>query len=121
MDAASDRSVYNGAANDTPSESTRKSPCQVHPKCPTLKGPYLTTLSFSETSHKSSSGSAAARIKKSLSRNAVASYMSTKNEGGDPVTALSLRPDSPTKSSANRRAKVGKEVEAALKKLNGSS
>ncbi|KAK7947747.1 uncharacterized protein PG986_008633 [Apiospora aurea] len=86
MDAASDRSVYNG-----------------------------------ETSHESSSRAASAKTKTALSRQAVKSYMSTKNEGGDPVTAPALRPDSPTTSNADRQAKVGHDVVAALTELNGSS
>ncbi|KAK8038506.1 hypothetical protein PG993_006917 [Apiospora rasikravindrae] len=72
-----------------------------------------------ETSRESSR--TATETKTSLSRNAVESYMSTKNEGGDPVTALALRPDSPTKGVADRQAKVGHDVVEALKKLNGTS
>ncbi|KAK8133387.1 hypothetical protein PG984_005399 [Apiospora sp. TS-2023a] len=59
--------------------------------------------------------------KSSMSRKAVKSYMSTKNEGGDPVTALAVRPESSKKSSADRQAKVERDVAAALAKLNGSS
>ncbi|KAK7921493.1 hypothetical protein PG985_009515 [Apiospora marii] len=50
--------------------------------------------------------------KASMSQQNVASYMSETNGGGDPVTALSLRPS--TKNIANRRAKVNQDVAAAL-------
>lgn len=46
----------------------------------------------------------------------VASYMSETNGGGDPVTALSLRPS--TKNIADRRAKVNHDVAASLTVLN---
>ncbi|KAK8087472.1 hypothetical protein PG994_002446 [Apiospora phragmitis] len=61
------------------------------------------------------------KTKNLTSHQPVQSWMSTKNEGGDPVTALALRPDSISKSSADRQAKVGREIAAALKKLNGTS
>ncbi|KAK8095038.1 hypothetical protein PG997_001723 [Apiospora hydei] len=53
-----------------------------------------------------------------MSRKAVGSYMSTTNGGGDPVTALALRPRSSSKSSsADRQARVQREMNASLKKL----
>ncbi|KAK7921695.1 hypothetical protein PG985_009717 [Apiospora marii] len=57
----------------------------------------------------------------SMSRKAVKSFMSTKNEGGDPVTARGLRPESSKKSTSDRQAKVERDVAAALAKLNGTS
>ncbi|KAK8009358.1 hypothetical protein PG991_011909 [Apiospora marii] len=53
--------------------------------------------------------------KASISQQNVASYMSEANGGGDPVTALSLRPS--TKNTADRRAKVNQDVAAALTAL----
>ncbi|KAK7977169.1 hypothetical protein PG996_003239 [Apiospora saccharicola] len=49
--------------------------------------------------------------KASISQQNVASYMSETNGGGDPVTALSLRPPK-ANNIADRRAKVDKEVAA---------
>ncbi|KAK8108290.1 uncharacterized protein PG998_010303 [Apiospora kogelbergensis] len=45
------------------------------------------------------------------------SYMSDKNGGGDPVTALSLRLESSSQSTAERQAKVEREMAAALGQL----
>ncbi|KAK8108289.1 uncharacterized protein PG998_010302 [Apiospora kogelbergensis] len=59
--------------------------------------------------------------KKSMSRDNVNKFMSTKNSGGDPVTALALRPGGSSKSSADRQAQVASEVEASLAQLNGTS
>lgn len=56
-----------------------------------------------------------------MSRKAVKSYLSTKNEGGDPVTALALRPNHSVKSSADRQARVERNVAAALAKLGNTS
>ncbi|KAK8087474.1 hypothetical protein PG994_002448 [Apiospora phragmitis] len=50
-----------------------------------------------------------------ISRNNVQSYMATKNSGGDPVTALALRPDSSSQSAAERQARVQREMAASLK------
>ncbi|KAK7921696.1 hypothetical protein PG985_009718 [Apiospora marii] len=56
---------------------------------------------------------------KSMSRKAVKTYLSTSNEGGDPVTAMALRPGSSSeKSSADRQARVQHEMDAALRKMN---
>ncbi|KAK8087475.1 hypothetical protein PG994_002449 [Apiospora phragmitis] len=55
--------------------------------------------------------------KTSMSQRNVKSYMKTTNGGGDPVTALSLRPSSST-SAANRQAKVEREMAASLAVLN---
>ncbi|KAK8095037.1 hypothetical protein PG997_001722 [Apiospora hydei] len=41
-----------------------------------------------------------------MSKKAVKSYMSKKDNGGDPVTALPLRHGSSSKSVAKRRSKV---------------
>ncbi|KAK8133399.1 hypothetical protein PG984_005411 [Apiospora sp. TS-2023a] len=60
--------------------------------------------------------------KASISQQNVASYMSETDGGGDPVTALSLRP-SPARNIADRRAKVNQEVAtslAVLKKTNAN-
>ncbi|KAK8861825.1 hypothetical protein PGQ11_008060 [Apiospora arundinis] len=59
--------------------------------------------------------------KTSTSKKAVKSYMSKTNGGGDPVTALSLRPDSPSTSVSKRHTKVQREMAASLAKLNGTS
>ncbi|KAK8130748.1 hypothetical protein PG999_003128 [Apiospora kogelbergensis] len=56
--------------------------------------------------------------KTSMSKKSVKSYMSKKNSGGDPVTALALRHDSPSKSVARRLSKVEREMAASLAKLN---
>ncbi|KAK8133388.1 hypothetical protein PG984_005400 [Apiospora sp. TS-2023a] len=78
-----------------------------------------------QTPHKHSH--AVARKKKSpsetsMSRKAVKAYLSTPNEGGDPVTAMALRPGSSSKnSSADRQARVQHEMDAALCKLNRTS
>ncbi|KAK6845736.1 hypothetical protein PG995_015846 [Apiospora arundinis] len=58
--------------------------------------------------------------KKSMSRDRVMDFMSTKNSGGDPVTALALRPGGSSKSTADREAKVKSDVEASLAQLNGT-
>ncbi|KAK8038502.1 hypothetical protein PG993_006913 [Apiospora rasikravindrae] len=55
--------------------------------------------------------------KSSMSRKNVNSYMNSKNGGGDPVTALSLRPSS-SDSVADRRAKVEREMTASLAVLS---
>ncbi|KAK8133367.1 hypothetical protein PG984_005379 [Apiospora sp. TS-2023a] len=55
--------------------------------------------------------------KKSMSEKKTKSYMSEINGGGDPVTALNLRPGSPSTSTAERRAKVQHEMDEALKLL----
>ncbi|KAK6824549.1 hypothetical protein PG987_012043 [Apiospora arundinis] len=52
------------------------------------------------------------------SRDNVRSYLSTKNSGGDPVTALALRPESPPQSVAERLAAVEHEIEASLTQLS---
>ncbi|KAK8861827.1 hypothetical protein PGQ11_008062 [Apiospora arundinis] len=57
---------------------------------------------------------------KSMSRDRVMDFMSTKNSGGDPVTALALRPGGSSKSTADRQAKVESDVEASLTQLNGT-
>ncbi|KAK7921698.1 hypothetical protein PG985_009720 [Apiospora marii] len=58
--------------------------------------------------------------KASTSKKAVKSYMSKKNSGADPVTALSLRGESSSKSVSKRRSKVKREMAASLAKLNGN-
>ncbi|KAK8130749.1 hypothetical protein PG999_003129 [Apiospora kogelbergensis] len=79
------------------------------------------------SSHRSANGgaesskSSRSSAKKLMSRDKVNEFMSTKNSGGDPVTALALRPGGSSKSSADRQAKVGSEVEASLAQLNGNS
>ncbi|KAK8095041.1 hypothetical protein PG997_001726 [Apiospora hydei] len=55
--------------------------------------------------------------KSSISRKHVNSYMKSKNGGGDPVTALALRPTS-SQSAADRQAKVKREMSASLAVLN---
>ncbi|KAK8009357.1 hypothetical protein PG991_011908 [Apiospora marii] len=57
--------------------------------------------------------------KASMSRMNVKSYMESKNGGGDPVTALSLRPSSP-KSVTDRQTKVQREMAASLAVLDRS-
>ncbi|KAK8087473.1 hypothetical protein PG994_002447 [Apiospora phragmitis] len=47
--------------------------------------------------------------------------MSKKNSGGDPVTALSLRHGSASKSVSSRRTQVEREMAASLTQLNGGS
>ncbi|KAK6845737.1 hypothetical protein PG995_015847 [Apiospora arundinis] len=58
--------------------------------------------------------------KESMSKKAVKSFMSKKNSGGDPVMALPLRRDSPSRSVARRQSKVERELAAALAKLQTS-
>ncbi|KAK8026265.1 hypothetical protein PG990_004088 [Apiospora arundinis] len=52
------------------------------------------------------------------SRDNVRSYLSTKNSGGDPVTALALRPESTPQSAAERLAAVERNIAASLTQLN---
>ncbi|KAK8026264.1 hypothetical protein PG990_004087 [Apiospora arundinis] len=58
--------------------------------------------------------------KKSMSRDKVKEFMSTKDSGGDPVTALALRPGGSSKSTADRQAKVKSDVETSIAQLNGT-
>ncbi|KAK8026262.1 hypothetical protein PG990_004085 [Apiospora arundinis] len=53
----------------------------------------------------------------SLARRRTDAYMSTKNGGGDPVTALALRP-SPSTSATDRQAQVKREMEASMSRFN---
>ncbi|KAK8133396.1 hypothetical protein PG984_005408 [Apiospora sp. TS-2023a] len=55
--------------------------------------------------------------KKSMSKRNTKSYISTKNGGGDPVTALALRSESSSQSTADRQARVAREMAAALAQL----
>ncbi|KAK7921491.1 hypothetical protein PG985_009513 [Apiospora marii] len=55
--------------------------------------------------------------KKSISKGRVESYMSTVNGGGDPVTAVALRPVSPIRSTTDRQARVEREVSNASAQL----
>ncbi|KAK7921492.1 hypothetical protein PG985_009514 [Apiospora marii] len=57
--------------------------------------------------------------KASMARKNVKSYIESKNGGGDPVTALSLRPSS-SKSVTDRQAKVQREMAASLAVLDRS-
>ncbi|KAK7976967.1 hypothetical protein PG988_004457 [Apiospora saccharicola] len=88
-------------------------------------GSSLTASVYRETPKKYSHAVArkASKLasKKSMSHDTVQSYMSTKDEGGDPVTAVGTRPDSPSKSRAHRKAKVVGKVKSALEKLNETS
>ncbi|KAK7947746.1 uncharacterized protein PG986_008632 [Apiospora aurea] len=58
--------------------------------------------------------------KSETSRSSVHSYMSTKNGGGDPVSALALRSESSSQSAAERQAKVQREMAASLKQYRTS-
>ncbi|KAK7981239.1 hypothetical protein PG989_013696 [Apiospora arundinis] len=69
------------------------------------------------SSHTIVADSATPSSKKSISKKRTDSYMSTKNGGGDPVTALSLRPETSSQSMAERQAKVDREIAAALGQL----
>ncbi|KAK8076861.1 hypothetical protein PG996_003031 [Apiospora saccharicola] len=55
--------------------------------------------------------------KKSMSQKKTKSYMSEINAGGDPVTALALRPGSSSTRTAKRHAKAQHEMDEALKLL----
>ncbi|KAK7977170.1 hypothetical protein PG996_003240 [Apiospora saccharicola] len=57
--------------------------------------------------------------KRSISRKNVKSYIESKDGGGDPVTALTLRPSS-SKSITDRQTKVQREMAASLALLNRS-
>ncbi|KAK8009355.1 hypothetical protein PG991_011906 [Apiospora marii] len=48
--------------------------------------------------------------KKSIAKGKVDSFMSTINGGGDPVTAVALRPGSSSGSAAERRARIEREM-----------
>ncbi|KAK8026263.1 hypothetical protein PG990_004086 [Apiospora arundinis] len=71
----------------------------------------------SASSHTIVADSATSLPRKSMFKERVDSYMSTKNGGGDPVTALSLRPETSSQSTAERQAKVDREMAAALGQL----
>ncbi|KAK8095039.1 hypothetical protein PG997_001724 [Apiospora hydei] len=58
--------------------------------------------------------------KTETSRDNTQSYMATKNGGGDPVTALALRSESASQSTAERQARVKREVTASLKQYRPS-
>ncbi|KAK8133395.1 hypothetical protein PG984_005407 [Apiospora sp. TS-2023a] len=55
--------------------------------------------------------------KTEISSNNVELYMAIKNEGGDPVTALALRSDTPLQSVAERLARVHREMAASLERI----
>ncbi|KAK8009354.1 hypothetical protein PG991_011905 [Apiospora marii] len=55
--------------------------------------------------------------KKSMSKRNTKAYMSTKNGGGDPVTALALRPESSSQSTTERQERVTREMAEALAQL----
>ncbi|KAK8076863.1 hypothetical protein PG996_003033 [Apiospora saccharicola] len=55
-----------------------------------------------------------------ISRNNVQCFMYTKNSGGDPVTALGLRSDSASQSTAERLARVQREMTASLERYRNS-
>ncbi|RYO86202.1 hypothetical protein DL766_003560 [Monosporascus sp. MC13-8B] len=58
----------------------------------------------------------------SIAARRIGDFMKTKNEGGDPITALSLRPfTSSMASKAARAGEVKRALTEALKKLSGSS
>ncbi|RYP10414.1 hypothetical protein DL765_008110 [Monosporascus sp. GIB2] len=59
---------------------------------------------------------------RSIAARRIDDFMKTKNEGGDPITALSLRPfTSPLASKAARKEEVKRALAENLKKLSGSS
>ncbi|KAK8130750.1 hypothetical protein PG999_003130 [Apiospora kogelbergensis] len=58
---------------------------------------------------------------RSMTEKRTYSYISAKNGGGDPVTALALRPESSSESTAKRQANVERETAAALRQLYGRS
>ncbi|KAK8076865.1 hypothetical protein PG996_003035 [Apiospora saccharicola] len=104
MDDSSDRSVYGGLQTCfDPYSNTQFVP---HRKTP--RKPSYTIAANTESPSKAS-----------MSKKAAKKYMAKKNNGGDPVTALSLRDDSSSKSVSKRRSKVESEVAASIAKLNG--
>ncbi|KAK8133397.1 hypothetical protein PG984_005409 [Apiospora sp. TS-2023a] len=99
MTRTSEQSVYGGATPSKPSRIINEKP------------------NSSESSKTPKKSSESKKSKKSISKGKVDSYMSTVNEGGDPVTAISLRPGIPTQSAAKRLARVESEMAKALGKL----
>ncbi|KAK7921490.1 hypothetical protein PG985_009512 [Apiospora marii] len=55
--------------------------------------------------------------KKLLSEKNTKLHMSSKNSGGDPVTALALRPESSSYSATERQERVAREMAEALAQL----
>ncbi|KAK8009356.1 hypothetical protein PG991_011907 [Apiospora marii] len=55
--------------------------------------------------------------KKSMAKKQTQSYISTKYGGGDPVTALALRPESSAQSITQRQGRLERELAESLSQL----
>ncbi|KAK8038503.1 hypothetical protein PG993_006914 [Apiospora rasikravindrae] len=55
--------------------------------------------------------------KESMAKKQTRSYMSTKNGGGNSVTALALRPETSAQSTAQRLERVAREMAEATSQL----